>query len=111
MFKERKNCSGFNGGDVCIYQSKRAASGGDAVAGVTMSKYIISIWNVNKDGVTQFIEQANNHHPTIKFTAEISETEITFLPFVAQYRPTMPNLKQILMQKWHLIQQQPRLNS
>ena len=44
-----------------------------------MSKYIISIWNVNKDGVTQFIEQANNHHPTIKFTAEISETEITFL--------------------------------
>ena len=76
-----------------------------------MSKYIISIWNVHKDGVTQFIEQANNHHPTIKFTAEISETEITFLPFIAQYRPTMPNLKQILMQKWHLIQQQPRLNS
>ena len=26
----------------------------------------------------QFIEQANKHHPTIKFTAEISETE-TFL--------------------------------
>ena len=44
-----------------------------------MSKYIISIWNVNKDGVAQFIEQANNHHRTIKFTAEISETEITFL--------------------------------
>ena len=44
-----------------------------------MSKYIISIWNVNKDGVTQFIEQANNHHPTIEFTAEISETETTFL--------------------------------
>ena len=44
-----------------------------------MSKYIISIWNVSKDGVTQFIEQANNHHPTKKFTAEISETEITFL--------------------------------
>ena len=44
-----------------------------------MSKYIISIWNVNKDGVTQFIEQANNHHPTIKFMAEISATEITFL--------------------------------
>ena len=27
------------------------------------------------------------------------------LPFVTQYRPTVPNLKQILMQKWHLIQQ------
>ena len=40
---------------------------------------IFSIWNVNKDEVMQFIEQANNHHPTIKFTAEISETEPTFL--------------------------------
>ena len=26
-----------------------------------------------------FIEQANNHHPTIKFTAEISDKETTFL--------------------------------
>ena len=29
--------------------------------------------------ITQFIEQANSHHPTIRFTAEISETETTFL--------------------------------
>ena len=29
--------------------------------------------------IDQFIEQRNNHHPTIKFTAEISEQEITFL--------------------------------
>ena len=27
----------------------------------------------------RFIEQANAFHPTIKFTAEISENEITFL--------------------------------
>ena len=27
----------------------------------------------------QFIVQANKHHPTIKFTAEIPETETTFL--------------------------------
>ena len=27
----------------------------------------------------QFIEQANKHHLTMKFTAEISETETTFL--------------------------------
>ena len=27
----------------------------------------------------QFIEQANKFHPNIKFTAEISENEITFL--------------------------------
>ena len=40
---------------------------------------IFSIWNINKDQVTQFIEQANSHHPTIKFTAEISDTDTTFL--------------------------------
>ena len=40
---------------------------------------IFSIWNINKDVVTQFIEQANSHHPTVKFTAEVSDTETTFL--------------------------------
>jgi len=30
----------------------------------------------------QLIEQANKFHPTIKFTAEISEKEITFLDTV-----------------------------
>ena len=40
---------------------------------------IFSIWNINKDEVTQFIEQANSHHQTIKFTAEVSGTETTFL--------------------------------
>ena len=40
---------------------------------------IFSVWNINKDDVTQFIEQANSHHPTIKFTAEVSDTETTFL--------------------------------
>ena len=40
---------------------------------------IFYIWNINKDVVTQFIEQANNHHPTMKFTAEVSDTETTFL--------------------------------
>ena len=29
------------------------------------------------------------------------------LPFVTQYHPTLPNLKNILMGKWHLIQNQP----
>ena len=40
---------------------------------------IFSIWNIHKDQVTQFIELANKHHQTIKFTAEISYTKITFL--------------------------------
>ena len=31
------------------------------------------------------------------------------LPFVTQYNPSVPNLKKIIMSKWHLIQQQPLL--
>jgi len=40
---------------------------------------IFSIWSINKDEVTQFIEQANSHHPTFKFTAEVSDKGTTFL--------------------------------
>ena len=39
---------------------------------------VISIWNTTREKITQFIEQANSHHPTIRFTAEISKTETTF---------------------------------
>ena len=35
---------------------------------------VISIWNTTREEITQFIEQGNCHHPTIRFTAEISET-------------------------------------
>ena len=31
------------------------------------------------------------------------------LPFVTQFHPAVPNLKQILMSKWHFIQRQPLL--
>ena len=31
------------------------------------------------------------------------------LPFVTQYHPALPNLKTLLMRKWHLIQNQPQL--
>ena len=41
---------------------------------------LFSLWNLNKEEITAFIELANNYHPTtIKFTAKISDTEITFL--------------------------------
>ena len=40
---------------------------------------IFSLWTIARENIIQFIEQAKNHHPTIKFTAEISDTEITFL--------------------------------
>ena len=43
---------------------------------------IISLWQTNRGTVDQFIKQTNKHHPTIKFTAEISCTETTFLDTV-----------------------------
>ena len=40
---------------------------------------IFSLWHTNREVLTQFIDQANNDRPTIKFTAEISAAETTFL--------------------------------
>ena len=40
---------------------------------------IASFWTTTKDEVLQFIENANQFHPTIKFTAEISDSKATFL--------------------------------
>ena len=40
---------------------------------------VFSRWDGNRKDIDLFIEQANTFHPTIKFTAEISEKEITFL--------------------------------
>ena len=40
---------------------------------------IFSLWDSTRQEIYLFIEQANNFHPTIKFTAEISEIETTFL--------------------------------
>ena len=40
---------------------------------------MFSLWNTSLDKIESFVEKANNFHSTIKFTAEMSETEITFL--------------------------------
>ena len=40
---------------------------------------ILSLWTIKRVEIAQIIEQANSHHPTMKFTAEICETETTFL--------------------------------
>jgi len=40
---------------------------------------ICSLWNIDKREIALFIELANNYHPTPRFTAEVSETETTFL--------------------------------
>ena len=43
---------------------------------------IFSLWDISKADIEQFIAQANSYHPTIKFSAEISDTETTFLDTV-----------------------------
>ena len=43
---------------------------------------IFSLWDTGKHDIELFIEQANSYHPTIKFTAEISNAETTFLDTV-----------------------------
>ena len=44
-------------------------------------RYIDDVFslNINIEEIDRFIEQANRHHPTIKFTAEISDKDIIFL--------------------------------
>ena len=40
---------------------------------------VFCFWDTNKEEIEHFIEQANLYHPTIKFTAEVSPLERTFL--------------------------------
>ena len=40
---------------------------------------VFCLWDTNKEEIEHFIEQANSHHHTIKFTAEVSQLETTFL--------------------------------
>ena len=40
---------------------------------------IFSVRNTNKEAINNFTELANSFYPAIKLTAEISDTEITFL--------------------------------
>ena len=39
-----------------------------------------------------------------------NETKKRILPFIKQYHPAVPNLKETFTRKWYLIQQQPLLN-
>ena len=41
-----------------------------------------SLRDISKSDIEASIEQANLHHPTIKFTAETSDTETVFLDTV-----------------------------
>ena len=57
----------------------------------------------------------NNTLPEVKFQEmtqallQRNKTKKRILPFVTQYHPAVPNLKEILTRKWYLIQQHPLL--
>ena len=61
---------------------------------------IFSLWGTGREQITHFIEQANNHHPTIKFTAEISEEKVTFLDTIV-YKGKRFNSSSILDVRTH----------
>ena len=46
--------------------------------------------DVSREEIDNFLEQANKHHATIRFTAEISETETTFLDKTVTAGPNHP---------------------
>ena len=40
---------------------------------------VFCLWDTNEDNIKEFVTRANHYHDTIKFTAEISDSEIAFL--------------------------------
>ena len=61
---------------------------------------IFFLWDISKPDIEAFIEQANLHLPTIKFTAEISDTETVVLDTIV-YKGTRFKEKSILDVKTH----------
>ena len=66
---------------------------------------IISLMHTNRFVVKHFIEQANNRHPTIKFTGEISVSKATFLDTTI-YKGQRFN--KVSFSTWELISNQQR---
>ena len=40
---------------------------------------VFSLWDTKREEIDQFVLEANRHHQTIKFTADISDKETNFL--------------------------------
>ena len=47
---------------------------------------VFSLWDIDKQEIDLCLEEANSFHPAIKFSAEISDKEITFLDAVVYKR-------------------------
>ena len=62
---------------------------------------VFSLWNTSLDKIESFVKKANNFHSTIKFTAEMSETEITFLD-AKVYKGVRFDKESILLERGYL---------
>ena len=71
---------------------------------------IFSLWNVDKKEMEEFVVLANSHHPTIKFTAEISDKEISFLDTTVFKDERFNNSKQSLISA-HILKPQKRCST
>ena len=71
---------------------------------------IFSLWDMSKPDIEAFIEQANLHHPTIKFTAETFDTKTAFLDTI-EYKGTRFKGKSILDAKTHFKQTETFLHT
>ena len=61
------------------------------------------------DNVSEKILSEVNLSERLSALQNKQKTRKKILPFVTEYRPSVPNLKSILMKKWHLIENQPVL--
>ena len=69
-----------------------------------------------KNLIEKFYRLSNLERPSALNLIEKISSDVKFrkaigieLPFVTQYQPSLPNLKHVLMGKWHFIQNQPCL--
>ena len=72
----------------------------------TAFRKTVSLWDMSKPDIEAFIEQANLHHPTIKFTAETFDTKTAFLDTV-EYKGLDSRENLSLMQRHILNKRKP----
>ena len=68
------------------------------------------MWDTNRDKIEEFLLKANSFHPTIRFMAEISETEMIFLDTSHGTKVTDSSKNLYLMCK-HILNSQRLLNT
>ena len=78
------------------------------VENIRIFKLRLRVWGYPNNLIDQTLSEVkfSDRKKALKDNTRV-QNEI--LPFVTQYNPSAPNLKHILMEKWHLIESQPKL--